>query len=478
MTTRAYTRISVASAESGALTKQRSEILAREAEPDAVQWYTDEGVSGAKGVSERPRLAALLADLVPGDRLVCTKVDRLARSVSHLSEIAATVKAAGAELVFTGDPIDTSSPSGGLMLHILGALAEFERELVRERVTATRRDFLSRGRHMGRAPFGFSAEPAEDADGLRLRPHPVEGPLLREAISRVMLGESQASVARSLDMSKANLSKLLGNPRLYGAVPVDGGILMRDGAPVIDADAAVLSVSEWQELRAYLAKPDKAWSRTGGYGRVLRCGVCGDRLYFNANKKKPEHSMYRCKKKSHAPGEQSVSIMAHAGTDLVESGFLARYGDNPYVVTTVRENDSARAEALALANVRVAEIQRLMSAESDPERIAALAQDFAAAHTERARAQAVPVEKVEETMDTGATIAQVWEESSDSFRESLVSRYGHFVVLADSRHLPFADRVEWVPELPPTVVVNGVETPVSVVVGESRASVVLDPTSV
>jgi DNA invertase Pin-like site-specific DNA recombinase len=84
----------------------------------------------------RPELARLLGRLRPGDTLVVVRIDRLARSLAHLLEVISRLEARGAKFRSLGDPIDTSGPSGTLILQILGAVAEFERALIRERTLA------------------------------------------------------------------------------------------------------------------------------------------------------------------------------------------------------------------------------------------------------------------------------------------------------------------------------------------------------
>ncbi|WP_341212913.1 recombinase family protein [uncultured Limimaricola sp.] len=81
----------------------------------------------------RPVLAKLVASLGRGDVLVVVRIDRLARSLSHLLEVIETLEAKGAHVRSLGDPIDTTSPHGKFTLQILGATAEFERALIRER---------------------------------------------------------------------------------------------------------------------------------------------------------------------------------------------------------------------------------------------------------------------------------------------------------------------------------------------------------
>ncbi len=98
--------------------------------------FVDHGVSGAK--EKRPQLDALLADVRRRkfDLIVVTKLDRLARSTRHLVTLAGELEALGVDLVVLDQAIDTTTPSGRLLFHVLAAIAEFERDLIRDRVMA------------------------------------------------------------------------------------------------------------------------------------------------------------------------------------------------------------------------------------------------------------------------------------------------------------------------------------------------------
>ncbi|MEM9370443.1 MAG: recombinase family protein, partial [Pseudomonadota bacterium] len=91
----------------------------------------------ASGASRaRPVLARLLDGIGAGDTLVVVRIDRLARSLSHLLEIIERLETSGAHFRSLEDPIDTASPQGKFTLQVLGAAAEFERALIRERTKA------------------------------------------------------------------------------------------------------------------------------------------------------------------------------------------------------------------------------------------------------------------------------------------------------------------------------------------------------
>jgi DNA invertase Pin-like site-specific DNA recombinase len=115
--------------------------------------YSDTA-SGAK--AERPELDRMLADVRPGDVVTIWKLDRLGRSLRHLLELAADLSGRGIGLMSLNDPIDTTTAQGRLVFGIFASLAEFERELIRERTQAGLSAARARGRLGGR-PAGLSS---------------------------------------------------------------------------------------------------------------------------------------------------------------------------------------------------------------------------------------------------------------------------------------------------------------------------------
>jgi DNA invertase Pin-like site-specific DNA recombinase len=104
--------------------------------------------SGAK--RDRPQLAALLSQARAGDTVVVWRIDRLGRSLRHLLETVTALDEQGVALVSLSEGIDTATPTGKLMLHLMGSMAEWERTLIRERATAGRAAARARGRQGGR----------------------------------------------------------------------------------------------------------------------------------------------------------------------------------------------------------------------------------------------------------------------------------------------------------------------------------------
>ncbi|TQE98109.1 MAG: recombinase family protein [Spiribacter salinus] len=101
---------------------------------------------------ERPELNACLRSLREGDTLVVWKLDRLARSLKDLVTIVSELEERGVGFRSITEAIDTTSSAGRLVFHIFGALAEFERNLIRERTVAGLKAARARGRKGGRKP--------------------------------------------------------------------------------------------------------------------------------------------------------------------------------------------------------------------------------------------------------------------------------------------------------------------------------------
>jgi DNA invertase Pin-like site-specific DNA recombinase len=108
----------------------------------------DVGVSGA--IAHRPALSEVLTTLRSDDVLVVWRLDRLGRSLSHLISLITDFEQRGVAFKSLCEAIDTSTAPGRLMFHVLGALAEFERSLIRERTTAGLAAARAKGRVLGR----------------------------------------------------------------------------------------------------------------------------------------------------------------------------------------------------------------------------------------------------------------------------------------------------------------------------------------
>jgi DNA invertase Pin-like site-specific DNA recombinase len=152
----------------------------------------EETASGAK--TDRPRLKALIASLKAGDVLVVTRLDRLARSTSDLLNLMKDLSDRQVSFLSLSERwADTTTPTGRLILTVLGGLAEFEKELIKARTSEGRERAKARGVRLGRKP--------------KLTAHQIE-----EIRKRKLAGESVRELGRSYNVSPNTLSrvKLLG----------------------------------------------------------------------------------------------------------------------------------------------------------------------------------------------------------------------------------------------------------------------------
>lgn len=108
--------------------------------------------SASGAAPSRPALEQALSSLEFGDTLVVWKLDRLGRSLSHLIGLVAQMEDRGVALRSLSEAIDTSTASGRLLFHVMGALAEFERALISERTRAGMAAARARGAVIGRPP--------------------------------------------------------------------------------------------------------------------------------------------------------------------------------------------------------------------------------------------------------------------------------------------------------------------------------------
>jgi DNA invertase Pin-like site-specific DNA recombinase len=128
--------------------------------------YVDQGVSGAK--ERRPALDDLVRDAKRRrfDVLVVWRLDRLGRNLRHLILLLDDLQATGVAFVSLSEGIDATTPAGRLQLHVLGAIAEFERERIKERVVAGLNRARSQGKRLGRPKARLPIERVQSVIGL------------------------------------------------------------------------------------------------------------------------------------------------------------------------------------------------------------------------------------------------------------------------------------------------------------------------
>lgn len=113
---------------------------------------------------DRPELAKAIASLEPGDTLACYKLDRIGRSLAHLSKLLDDLNTRGIKFKTVSDGLDTSGSTGRLVLHMLAAVAQFERDLIVERTRAGLAAAKKSGQKFG-APVKWTPDMAAKAKG-------------------------------------------------------------------------------------------------------------------------------------------------------------------------------------------------------------------------------------------------------------------------------------------------------------------------
>ncbi len=171
---------------------------------ETVDEFVDHGISGSK--DRRPALDEMLAKAKRRsfDAVAVVRLDRLARSTRHLTQLAAELEALGVDLIVTDQGIDTSTPAGRLLFNVLAAIGEFEVDLIRERVLAGIQAARRRGTRFGRP------RALDDQDRARARRLRARG---RSILSIAgTLGTSKSVIARALSRKSPRLEPEPGSP--------------------------------------------------------------------------------------------------------------------------------------------------------------------------------------------------------------------------------------------------------------------------
>jgi DNA invertase Pin-like site-specific DNA recombinase len=150
--------------------------------------FVDHGVSGA--ATSRPQLDKCLAALTEGDLLICWRLDRVGRNLVHLVSVVQELGDRGVAFRSLTENIETESASGRLTFHVFASLAQFEREITKERTLAGLAAARARGQKLG-------------------RPAALTPDQVRHAALLVSGGVSAGEVARSLNVGRSTLYRAL-----------------------------------------------------------------------------------------------------------------------------------------------------------------------------------------------------------------------------------------------------------------------------
>jgi len=196
----AYLRVSTTDqAESGAGLAAQFEACTRFAEAqgeEVTRTFKDRGVSGAKGLEDRPALLKAIGMLRRGDVLLVAKRDRLGRDPIHVAMIESAVIRKGARVVSAaGEGTEGDDPSNILMRRMIDAFAEYERLIIGARTRAAMQSMKQRKERVGSIPYGYTLA----ADGVHLKPNQTEQDVIIEARKLKSAGLSLRAISAELE---------------------------------------------------------------------------------------------------------------------------------------------------------------------------------------------------------------------------------------------------------------------------------------
>jgi site-specific DNA recombinase len=435
-----------------------------------VGYAEDPDVSASKNSPwDRPELGEWLAKPETFDALIFRSVDRVARDIHDFVALLKWAEDNDVQLVCLEPNIDFSTPLGKAFGVLLAVFAEMEAQAIRTRVAGAREFMRSIARWgAGRVPYGYRKCPHPLGQGYALEPDPETAPIVKEAVQRVIGGESTLSICRDFnnrgipaptsgirERRKADgqeqprrnvkressgywhpptLTLILRSDSLRCYVHHEGKpVRGDDGQPLRYGDPLV-SDEEFRSLQATLDKnalPER--KRRGGAAPllgVLFCATCGSRLYRNTSggsKSKERHVSYRCATRYRGLGDcDGCSVFAEDAEEFVAHNFLKIYGDRNMTIAVEDPGEDHRGE-----------IRELEEALDQLERDRYEGGLFRGERGEtRFREQYTKIENRLETLrllpyqppeiryhDTGTTYTQEWEASDwDARREILIER--------------------------------------------------------
>jgi DNA invertase Pin-like site-specific DNA recombinase len=371
---------------------------------EVVEVYVDNDVSiSSFSRQERPEYDRMLEDLKGGrfGAVVCWHSDRFYKRLRDLEHLVDVFEAADAEIatVRAGN-IDLTTPTGRLVARLLGATAMFEGEHASERLRSKHAELALQGRWPGGGrPYGYRVVPGAGT----LEVVPEEAAVLREAVARVLAGETPWAIARDLNARGETLvtGAPWRSPRLKQILlsPTTAGRRVHKGADVGEAVwEGVLSRADQERLRAALTDPARTVRPARSYlltGGLAVCGRCGVALIGHARAgrtrndgtRSPESRLYICQGGDARTGCDQLTVVADKVEELVTEMVLAAL-DTPGLAWALAEPDPDPAsEELAVVEAKLAELADAWAADEIGKAEWLRARDGLAARQTAARAR-------------------------------------------------------------------------------------------
>ncbi|MGM0807377.1 MAG: recombinase family protein [Bacillota bacterium] len=279
----------------------------------SIRFFIDEGES-AKNL-DRPQLQKLIEEVRENQlsRVIVTKLDRLSRKLSDLLQLIELFQSHKVSFISISESFDTNTPSGRLTLQVLGAVAEFERERIRERVVDNMFHAANQGQWLTSAPYGY------ELVDKRLKIVEEEAVIVRR-IFTLFLNENLGyyAIAKKLNEEgipshtgkewwNRTIKLMLTNPAYKGTTiwnRLAGGTTKREKKDIEDwvitenTHDPIIDPETWEEVQRKTQQkslPSRAQRSTHLLSGILKCGSCGSGMsYDRAGSKNSKYGVYRC----------------------------------------------------------------------------------------------------------------------------------------------------------------------------------------
>lgn len=300
--------------------------------------YVDDGYSAKS--TDRPQLTKLLDDVRVGriSKVMVTKLDRMSRRLLDLLTLIELFQRYRVSFNSISESFDTHTPSGRLTLQVLGAVAEFERERIRERVLENMLHAAARGRWLTRSPYGYTLENKD------LIIHPLEAKIVQTIYEMYLdQGMGYYAIAKKLneqgmvsggekEWSVRSIKLVLKNPAYKGTLEWNrrhdaerensDRIEQRESIVVEDCLPAIIDKEIWERVQRRMHRVQLApRARTSPHllGGLVKCGRCGSGMSIGySGSVKNRYRVYRCS----ANKNKGKCISKQYRADEVEAWFM------------------------------------------------------------------------------------------------------------------------------------------------------------
>lgn len=257
-----------------------------------VDTYVDNSISASKD-KPRPEYQRMIRDIEAGriEAFIVWDLDRLTRTPRELEDIIDLAEKRGVKLANIGGDIDLSTPQGMMMARIKGSVARHEADQLARRIRRSVEQRAIDGQPVGQVPYGFQRETFTNEHGAKVKrdiPDPVTGPVVEEAVDRVLSGESLHSICKSYNergiLSPRSkpwhtqmLRQILLRPSIANLSVLRGEIVgKKNGIGVIDEGT-------FMRVKSILEDPKRRTSKGGPSPRhllsvIAKCGRCGGNM--------------------------------------------------------------------------------------------------------------------------------------------------------------------------------------------------------